>query len=655
MQRLAQAGMLVGVVALFACSLYAMYRVDRKRHWLAPLRSRLYLGVPWGSLVVVGFVLCVYLFVQDGWTSWSEPVTIPFRAWSYQYPLGMLTASFSHADASHLIGNLTGALVVAPIAEYAWGHNPRETGERTLPYVPTDPRVRAFVVFPGAVLAIGLVTSLFAVGPVIGFSGVVYAFAGFAIVRYPIATLVGVLGAHGALATTVRAVQHPIVWTEPTASPASTPSWATIAIQGHALGFFVGFLLGLALLRYRRTLPDPLHLWLAIVLFAFSKSLWAIYWYGPEGVYYLFRGPGVLVIVALSIVVTLAVVASDRPLLPTRSSADDAGVRAHDTNEASRSTATDGSNDSENATGPVVLADITPPTDTPEVEQRELPSRRSTGPGQRTDIEPPDDRDDLPVDTPMVDEPSGGADPGADQTPFVDRLGRTLALDRLSRRGTALLVVLLVVAAITGPAVLVNAFAFDASDTDSTLTVEDYHVTYDERVENQLVSIAPIEALGVGEAVTASGVIVWSDDRNVWTDAISANRLAFYGEQSVELGGLGWRETVTAERTGWDVVGNETVYQVWLSSDDRSSTLAFESDPVDSETRVASYGFTVESSDGTFSISAREDNETVDSKAVPDDGESVELEGVSIVRDGGDLFAEHDGTSVVIATVETYN
>ncbi len=56
----------------------------------------------------------MYLFVQDGVTDLYDPVTIPYRAWSYFYPLGIVTSSFSHASFGHLLGNLIAAAVVAP-------------------------------------------------------------------------------------------------------------------------------------------------------------------------------------------------------------------------------------------------------------------------------------------------------------------------------------------------------------------------------------------------------------------------------------------------------------------------------------------------------------------------------------------------------------
>jgi membrane associated rhomboid family serine protease len=68
---------------------------------------------------------------------------------------------------------------------------------------------RAFA-FAGGTLALGVVTSVFSLGPVVGFSGVVFALAGFALVRYPLATVVALVGAD-ALEVMYRALVSPTV------------------------------------------------------------------------------------------------------------------------------------------------------------------------------------------------------------------------------------------------------------------------------------------------------------------------------------------------------------------------------------------------------------------------------------------------------------
>jgi len=316
----------LAVLSSVLVALVAVVVLDRPRgRWGRRLRSRFVGGVPWGTLVSAAGVLAVYLFVQGGWSNWYAPVTIPFRAWSYFYPLGMATAAFSHSGAGHLIGNLVGTVVLAPIAEYAWGHYPRRRGVQTFTSPLTNPYVRALVVFPAAVVGVGLFTALFALGPVIGFSGVVFAFAGFALVRYPIATVVAVT-AGNALRTLYGALRQPTV--SASAGPSySSPWWADIAIQGHAIGLLAGVLLGTWLIRARGDeRPSAARLAVGVVLFSIAQSLWAVYWYRGGETYVLYRAVGVTLVVSLATLVAATVVASDRPLIPTPGDPD--AVRA---------------------------------------------------------------------------------------------------------------------------------------------------------------------------------------------------------------------------------------------------------------------------------------------------------------------------------------
>jgi len=313
------------LVAVLA-ALVVVVALDRPRgRWGRRLRSRFVGGVPWGTLVSMGLVLAVYLFVQSGWDHWRTPVTIPFRAWSYFYPLGLVTASFSHSGASHLIGNLVGTATLAPIAEYVWGHYPRRRGVQTFTSPLTNPYIRAVVVFPAAVVGVGLFTALFAVGPVIGFSGVVFAFAGFALVRYPIVTVVAV-AAGNALRTLYNALQQPTVTAS--AGPSySSPWWADIAIQGHGVGLLAGLILGTWLVRTRdHDRPSAARVVTGVALFGVAQSLWAIYWFRGGETYVLYRAAGLALVVALATLVAATVAASDRPLVPTPGDPD--AVRA---------------------------------------------------------------------------------------------------------------------------------------------------------------------------------------------------------------------------------------------------------------------------------------------------------------------------------------
>lgn len=564
------------------------------------LRSRFILGVPWGTLVVIGFVLGMYLFVQDGLTDPSNPVTIPYRGWSYLYPLGMVTASFTHAHTGHLIGNLAGTLVVAPIAEYVWGHYPHARGSQSFSTARSNPWLRAFVFFPLAVIAVGLFTSLFAVGPVIGFSGVVFAFIGFAVVRYPLTTVLGTAVVQGSLTTVYYAISQPIVVTTVEASPPSTPGWAQTAIQGHAIGLFVGLILGIVLLYRRGYRPDPRRLWLALVLIGLTKGLWAVYWFRGEGTYVLFRGPGIALVLALALVVTLALTASDRPL--------------------------------------------------PSFFESSHPAK---GDGQAE------------ADEHRPDAEAAGATSGfRNRIPF---LGSTTATatgdsfwetDELTRRQTAFVIVILLLALLSGPAIPANLFLVDETATgDRTVTVEDYTIGYDEDVENELVSVIDISVFGETTTLTASGVIVTSSERNIWNQAVSKSQLEFSGEETVTVGGLGWRESVTVTREGWEPVGNETVYQIRLA-DDEEETVSYSSEPSAADLRLDNRTLTlVPSPDGTFEIeiSGAEAEAETTTASLPAENESVEADGLELVQRDDSLYVHSGETAVLVATKERYN
>ncbi|WP_255170790.1 rhomboid family intramembrane serine protease [Natrononativus amylolyticus] len=605
-------GLALVIVATVLVSVGAIRLVDRSsRRWRDVLRARLVWGVPWGTLVVCTFVLCVYLFVQDGITDFRNPVTIPYRAWSYFSPLGMATSSFSHADSGHLIGNLTGALVVAPIAEYAWGHYPRS--RESAPSWRTNPWVRALVVFPLVVIAVGLLTSLFAVGPVIGFSGVVFAFAGFAIVRYPIVTVLATLGAHGTILTIYRALEQPIRFYEATASPPGPPSWATIAIQGHAIGFLFGFVLAAVVFHRRGYRPDPLALWIALLFFAFSKSLWAIYWFGGENVYILLQGPGVVVVTALAVVLTLAVTASDRPLGPPRPGRWLERIRGYPADAGSGTVR----------------------------RPRPLPSTRSLSLGAA----------------------GAGGDADGDRFERIaaiaggTRRSRAASSNRWpGRRASALVVVVLVVALISGPAIPVNLFVVDGEHTsERAVTAGDYTVEYTDGTENQLVPVIEAGPFENATSLESSGVIVSSADRNIWMEATTTSRLAHSGDATVYVGGPGWREAVHVDREGWSATGNSSVYQVWLRVGDGDRSLAYESEASQADPTIADRNVTVHSEGGEFRLavtSADGEEAMVD---LPAENESVDANGLTLEYDDDAIYAIHDGTRVEVASAESYD
>ncbi|EMA58372.1 rhomboid family intramembrane serine protease [Halorubrum kocurii] len=355
-----------GVLAVVA--LVVVYRADRPNGaWTRSLRSRFLLGVPWGTLVAIAAVVAVYLFVQSGLENPNRPVVIPFRSWSYFYPEGMFWSGLAHSGRGHITGNLLSTLVAGALAEYAYGHFPggrdvddgtgtvrsalpsveslrsvrslspgdlraslrRSVGARSpLPArgaLAANPYVRAFVVVPGVMLSFGVLSSLFALGPVIGFSGVVFALWGFALVFYPVATIAALTGSR-LVNVAYETLRNPVVVSEASGSY-GPPSWANIAIQGHAIGLIGGILVAAWLVRRRRQSEvteriDPesrttaLVAFGAVLLFGASRRLWAVYWYLGNERYELYRAVGLGLLAVLAAIVALAVAGRDEPIRP---------------------------------------------------------------------------------------------------------------------------------------------------------------------------------------------------------------------------------------------------------------------------------------------------------------------------------------------------
>jgi membrane associated rhomboid family serine protease len=540
----------VAVVGSLVVSVAVALLVDRPSGLGTRLRERFVLGVPWGTVVSAGVVVGVYLLLQGGLRNWYTPVIIPFRAWSYFYPLGMVAAAFSHSGAGHLIGNLVGTLTLAPLAEYAWGHFPRERGAQTFSSLRTNPYVRAFVAFPAAVLVVGLLSSVFAVGPVIGFSGVVFAFAGVALVNYPLGTVIALAGG-GAIRLVYNALRSPILTAR--GRPAFiSPWWAEIAIQGHAIGLLIGVLIGLVIVRARRSAdrPSARRLWLGAFLLGVEQSLWAVYWFRGSNTFVLYRAAGVVLLAGLAVVIVLAVVARDDPLFEWEF-AGDAGV--------------------------------------------------------------------------------------------------------VRNWQVAAGVLLLSTAAIAGPAVPANLFTADSDDlAGDAWTVRDYEVTYAENVENGMVSVVDIEAFGETTAVNTSGVIVRSERRGIWTTAIPKGRLAFDGRLPVRVGGVGWRETVYAERDGWTVLGGGSVYRVAITDGD-AGRVVYTSTPVTAGPTLDGRNVTVASTPEHYRLRVTRGNGSVNrSVALPGKNESVTLEGLRFTRNTSTVFVSYNRTRIQLLTRETY-
>jgi membrane associated rhomboid family serine protease len=563
----------IAVPLAAAISLVAVYRLDGRGEWGRTLRARFLVGVPWGTLLTMAGLLWVYLFVQDGLRSWYWPVVLPFRAWSYLYPLGMGVASFAHVGPGHLIGNLVGVCTFGVVAEYAWGHYPTERGASTFSSLRSNPYARVLAV-PAAAVVVGLIVAVFSIGPVIGFSGVMFAFAGLALVRYPVTTVIA-LSASGVVRLVYRALRNPVI--EASAEPSfGTPWWAGIAIQAHAIGLLVGVLIGVALCRRRSVRPPPGRLWLGTLLFAVEQSLWGVYWFRGNGEYVLFRAIGAVLVFGLALVVAASVAAPDRLALPR----------------------------------PEIL-----------------------------------------------------------RLGRVERLGELGRVGNVRRRAASAGVIALALAVLAAPAVPVNLATVETTDEavfasgtatgpqpgiDADVTVRDYTVAYTENVTNRKVSVFDVSAFGETTRVQASGVIVESRERHVWTTAIQASELAFDGRSVVKLGGLGWSETVAAKRNGWQVVGGGPVYKVYLNGPGEGRQLAYRSAPATAGPVIAGKNVSLAPRKKGFGLVVSRDNETLGSVALPDRGNSTRTANLTFDRKGKRLFVVAGGTRVRIASRESY-
>lgn len=607
----------VAIPLAFLLSVVLVWALDRPRgRWGRKLRSRFLLGVPWGTVVSVVGVVAVYLFVQQGWNHWYNPVTLPFSSWSYLYPTGWLLAPFSHNGPSHLVGNMTSTLAVAPLAEYYFSHYPTKQGAESSKSWQTNPWIRVFVLFPLGVVVVGLATSIFAWGPIIGFSGVVFAFAGFAAVRYPLGAVVA-LSVQSLVRTVYLAMRDPVI--VGSSSPGfNTPWWYGIAVQGHALGLFLGILLGVAVLYQREERPSALRLWTGLTVMGMSMSLWALWWYRGESSYVLYRGLGIVFVVAVAVLATLAATASDRslPAVPTRRHAL-LGLDAI-----------------------LVLGwALWRTLGAPAAFVRTVPIA-----GQKISALS------LLFGTMFLTISLVGV--ASSEKPLLPQTG-------ITRKQTAYVALMLPLAVFAGVAIPINLTDLqptaDAPGNGPTVEVNGYSVTYAESVTNEKVSVVDVSLFGETTDVQTSGVIVVNPDREIWSRPVSKSQLAFTGHRGIRVGGVGWSEVIRVKRAGWRTVHGETAYQIWLKGPEMEDWRhAFTSDPATAGPTIEHKDFSVVGKDGEFFVRLSRNNSTVAAAPMPVKGENVTISGIRFEREGKQLFAETNGTRIRIAAKENY-
>ena len=503
------------------------------------LQERFILGVPWGSAVVVGILLLVYLFVQHGWWHYHRPVIVAYTSVSMFDPTGWLFAGLAHTSPGHLRGNVTTTIVFAPIVEYAWGHYVRRDRYAWEPRWMHRPGVRAFVLFPLAVVLIAIAAALFSWGPVIGFSVAAFALVGAALVHYPIVALVGLV-ARSAVRVIWRTVSDPVVVTETTVRTVR-PAWYGTAVQGHLVGLLLGAIVGIGLLRYHRRTTSPARVFGATLVTGFFLSVWAVWWILGSEEYVLFRALGVAIVIAVAAMIALAV-SIDRPR--------------------------------------PALTDVTNP-------------------------------------------PAG-----------------------------AFALVLVSVLAMGAIGVGLNLAVVDNPDHEPVLEVEDYKILYGSDVPDGMMNVVELEAFGLTTDVRTSGVIVVSEDRNVWRQMISSTELETRGHGRFTVGGLGWSESVTVDRTGWTPVGNDTVYQVALRTSE-ATVIAHQGEPRTAIPVVDHHelGIAIENGEFVIVVHGPDEIQTVD---MPANDENVTVGELTLTRQNDTIIASTESTSVPVADKETY-
>lgn len=628
------------------------WRVADREAWRVRLDERFIAGVPWGTLVTVGIVVGFYLTAQSGLTHPDSPVVYAFVSWSYLYPTGIVTAGIAHGGPAHIVSNVTGTLVLAPIAEYVWSHYPggARAGERSgdsrgdsdgdAPRrVVTDggtrateaaagsrnrrlldrPWFRAVVVFPAVLLSIAFLTAAFSLGPGLGFSGALYAIVGFAVVTRPLSTVVGVV-ATSAVGTAFTAFTTPVVRETIEVAPPAPPGWAGVGFQAHLLGFLLGVLLAVALLSARGSRPRTDRVLAGTVLVGIVQSVWLVTGGGGDE-FVLYRGAGMAFLFVLVVGVSIAVAGSSRPLvervpLPGRvsSALTRPGLRGRI------------------ATGWLVAVAL----------------GSALGAGASIWLGGP------------VAVSVGGAAILAlvlSLPALPAALPRRIHAGALSRRGGAVVALLALTVLISLPTAVFGLLVVDQPSIEGSETMEirDYTVAY---VADEPAPRSTVVDLGEGfTGGTTDGVVVASDAREIWTVAERPAVLAHEGSASVVVGGIGWREEVAVERVAWDVVGNETAYAVDLERDGES-VRSYVGDAVRSESRIGDHRIAVAPTPTGFEVRASAGDETR-SASIPEPGEEASLGDLrvrteALESNGADdvaarLVIEGDDASVVIA------
>jgi hypothetical protein len=200
--------------------------------------------------------------------------------------------------------------------------------------------------------------------------------------------------------------------------------------------------------------------------------------------------------------------------------------------------------------------------------------------------------------------------------------------------------------------------AGDLPEDAETVEVRDYTVTYVEGVPNQYVPSFEVSVFGYefsaqdSAGVRSSGVVVFSEQRRLWLEAVSRNRLSFSGRSTVRVGGIGWREAVFAARDGWSLQGNRTAYKVYLRPEGGDRRLAYRTDRVTASPTVAGRNVSIRPTAAGFEVLVLRGNRTVGRAGLPQAYNETRVGGLTINRTEQDLYAIDNDTRVKVASEE---
>ncbi|MGM0592725.1 MAG: rhomboid family intramembrane serine protease, partial [Halobacteriota archaeon] len=228
---------------------------------------------------------------------------------------------------------------------------------------------------------------------------------------------------------------------------------------------------------------------------------------------------------------------------------------------------------------------------------------------------------------------------------------------RVSRRAAAVACLLVVTVLVALPSLPLGMIVVDDAPTDTgEVVVEGYTVTYERAATS---GQQPAIDVGADDlyASEQSGVIVVDPDRQLWTVGVPDYRLEHAGEATVRLGGFGWQESVTADRTGWDVVGSDNAYVVDLTVDGET-TRSFTSDSVRADAVVEGHAIELVPTGDAFEVRTLRDGGEVASVPVPDAGTSVAAGDLTVTTEAVDdaerLVITGEDTVVTVAEREAY-